>query len=65
MDADQEFYEFITDDGCKMFFPPPRRHELEIIEKHLSHGNNLCFIDSVENPTAVFWYLINFIKNME
>ena len=47
-----------------MFFPPPRRHELEIIEKHLSCGNNLCFIDTVENPTAVFWFLISYLKNM-
>lgn len=48
-----------------MFFPPPRRHELEVIEANLSFANNLSFIEFVHNPTAVFWFLINFIKMME
>ena len=48
-----------------MFFPPPRRHELEIIEKHISVGNNPGFLESVNNPTVVFWFLINLIKNMD
>lgn len=48
-----------------MFFPPPRRHELEIIEKHMAIGNNPAFLESVNNPTVVFWFLINIIKNMD
>ena len=48
-----------------MFFHPPRRHEIEIVEMHLSHGNNLNFIDDVKNPTAIFWYLICFLKNID
>ena len=64
-DVNAEFYEFVSEDGCKMFFPPPRRHELEIIEKHISIGHNPAFLESVHNPTVVFWFLINLIKNME
>ena len=64
-DADSEFYEFVADDGSKMFFPPPRRHELEIIEKHLAIFNNNNFIEEVNNPTAIFWFLINLIKNWD
>jgi len=48
-----------------MFFHPPRRHEIEIIEIHIANGNNLSFIDDVKNPTAVFWYLICFLKNID
>lgn len=64
-DADSEFYEFVADDGSKMFFPPPRRHELEIIEKHLAIFNNNNFIEEVNNPTVIFWFLINLIKNWD
>lgn len=61
-DIDQEFLEFMNEDGIKMFFPPPRRHELEIIEGNLAFANNLSFIEYVQNPTAVFWFLINYLK---
>jgi len=52
------------EDNCKMFLPPPRRHELEIIEKHLSLCNNLDFINKVHNPPAIYQYLISLVKNM-
>lgn len=64
-DYEHEFYEFIGEESAQMFFPPPRRHELEVIEANLSFANNLSFIEFVHNPTAVFWFLINFIKMME
>ena len=64
-DSNADFYEFVSEDGCKMFFPPPRRHELEIIEKHMSIGNNPAFLEQVNNPTVVFWFLISIIKNMD
>ena len=64
-DNDYEFYEFVADDGSKMFFPPPRRHELEIIEKNISLLNNNSYINDIKNPTAIFWFLINLIKNWD
>ena len=63
-DKEGVLYEFVTDDNTSMFFPPPRRHELEIIEKHLSLAGNIEFLSTVKNPSAIFWFVVIAIKKM-
>ena len=64
VDPDESQFSIDLTENCKMFLPPPRRHELDIIEKHIALCNNLEFISKVQNPSVVYQYLISLIKNM-
>ena len=49
----------------KLFFARPHRHEIETIQYHLAVANNLSFLENVSNPSAIFWFLIHYLKQME
>ena len=59
-----EVFDALENENCKMFLAPPRRNELDIIEKHVSLCNNLEFISHVQNPSVVYQFLLSLIKNM-
>ena len=49
-DFRQEIINFYSEDletGYKLFFNPPSKSELEILELQLSVGNNLCYIEQI------------------
>lgn len=49
----------------KLFFARPHRHEIEMIQYHLAVANNLSFLENVNNPSATFWFLIHYLKQMQ
>ena len=59
-----DFYSEELETGYKLFFNAPQKSELEILELQMSVGNNLCYIESIQDPSTVFWYLISYLKHM-
>ena len=63
-DFKQGYHDLNLEEGYKLFFNQPSRYDLEILEKQLSIGNNLCFLEQSKDPATVFWYLISYLKHM-